>query len=268
MQRNEIGIEPAAKRHVKIMGDAMPVHEALAGLLRRMFQGRPLPVMIAVGGPGGIGKSTLAAKLAAALDEACVLTLDDYKTSRAERAERKLFGPHPEANRLTMLRAHLGTLRAGQPVDKPVYCRQQGVASQTVTLSPGRYVIAEGEVATYRELHDLFDFSIYIDAHWRTQLHTRLNRDIEERGYSPRKAIETFLYSNLLEFETYGAASKNWADVHVHCAEDYSLALDAMCAKVASFWKNKSFSVDTHRCDILEALTNSAKRLAGEQGAL
>ena len=112
--------------------------------------------MVAVGGPGGIGKSTFAAALAQTLGEAVVLGLDD--------------------------------------------------------------------------------FSIFIDAHWRTQLHTRIERDILERGYTPRKAIETFLHSNLLEFETYGASSKNWADVHLHCDAQYRLTAAAICSTLAPYW--------------------------------
>lgn len=84
-----------------------------------------------------------------------------------------------------------------------------------------------------RPPHDCFDFSVFIDAHWRTQLQTRLERDIRERGYSPRKAIETFLHSNLLEFEIYGAASKHWADIHLHCDAEYRLTADALCATLA-----------------------------------
>ena len=63
----------------------------------------------------------------------------------------------------------------------------------------------------------------------------RVNRDINERGYTPKKAIAAFLYSNLHEFAEYGEESRKWADVHIHCSEDYRLVVDAVCSKSFSF---------------------------------
>jgi uridine kinase len=225
------------KTHVKVAPEAgcgREPHVLLAGPLRRKFAGLVRPVLIAVGGPGGIGKTTFAKNLASELGAAVVLGLDNYKTPREVREQKKVYGPHPDANEMELLHRHLQQLRQGEAIKKPRYCRVRGRIQSTVTFAPDRFVLVEGEIATYREFHAQMDFSIFIDSHWETQLNTRIRRDIEQRGYSPRKAIATFLYSNLHEFEEYGVESKNWADVHIHCGSDYTLTLDAVCSKAAA----------------------------------
>jgi uridine kinase len=226
------------KKHVSIPGDpglGKGAHVLIARAVRRRFKRRKRCVVIAVGGPGGTGKTTFSGKLARELGDSSIFALDDYKTSRKSRQMRKIFGPHPEANEMDLLAAHLAEIKRGNYIEKPVYCRQRGRAHGSVLFSPAKFVIAEGEISTYREFHKYVDFSIFIDSHWKTQLNARIMRDIEKRGYTPQKAIAAFLYSNLHEFPEYGAESKNWADVHIHCAEDHSLAIDAVCSESLKF---------------------------------
>ncbi|HSR87488.1 MAG TPA: dihydrodipicolinate synthase family protein, partial [Pontiella sp.] len=93
---------------------------------------------------------------------------------------------------------------------------------------PARFNILDGETATCRHLRELVDFSIFIDSDWKTQLATRVGRDIEDRGYDREKAISTFLQSNLREFSEYGAESKKWADLHLYCDADYRLEIESV----------------------------------------
>lgn len=206
----------------------------LAAYLRTAFDG-DAPTLVAVGGPGGTGKSTFARRLATALgqDNAVILTLDDYKTARSVRACKNLFGPHPEANEMQMICDHLSALREGRTIEKPLYCSQRGQISRFTPFSPARFVVVEGEISTYDAFEPFLDFSIFIDSHWKTQLNTRITRDIEHRGYTPEKAIATFLHSNLREFATYGAITKDRCDVHIHCGDDYTLVIDAVAPRHA-----------------------------------
>ncbi len=205
-------------------------HAALARVIERLFDAKDRPVLIAVGGPGGIGKTRFAHDLAHELECAVVLGLDDYKRPREERYPKGIYGAHPEANEFELLREHLARLRQGETIERPVYCSERGRIWSSAIFAPDRFIVVEGEIATYRQLADLMDFAIFIDSHWKTQLNTRITRDIEERGYEPKKAIATFLHSNLGEFEQFGRESKEWADVHIHCNDDYSLMIDAVCS--------------------------------------
>jgi uridine kinase len=221
------------KRHVRPRDHEpvrrRPVEELLGDVIETVFADDPGPVLIAIGGPGGTGKSTFARELARRLGDASVLRLDDYKTARALRREAGIFGPHPDANKMELIAEHLGCLRRNEAISKPVYDSSTGdAAAEPETYRPARFNLIDGEVATYRQFRDLVDFSLFIDSHWRTQLSTRLGRDINERGYTPEKALATFLHSNLLEFGDHGAESKNWADVHLFCHDDYRLELESI----------------------------------------
>lgn len=219
------------KKHIKNKSSRQKRHlpeKILSKFLIKEFDKKNGPILIAVGGPGGIGKSTFAFSLAQELKEAVVLGLDDYKTSREFRRKKKIFGPHPHANEMDMIKEHLSTLKKNKTIQKPIYCSDNGKINKFLEFDPDRFIIVEGEIATYKDFRDIVDFSIFIDSHWKTQLNTRINRDIEKRGYTPEKAIATFLHSNLREFAEYGQESKNWSDVHIHCNDDYSLVIDAV----------------------------------------
>ena len=57
-----------------------PAEETLAELIITRYEAHPDPVVIAIGGPGGTGKSTISRELCRLLPDSAVLTLDDYKT--------------------------------------------------------------------------------------------------------------------------------------------------------------------------------------------
>jgi 4-hydroxy-tetrahydrodipicolinate synthase len=223
------------KQHVKALYNkrARRNPEALiAALLQEMFTNTSQRVIIAVGGPGGIGKSTFTEKLAKHLDNSQILHLDDYKTPRAERQGKNLFGAHPNANYMDTISEHLVSIRNGIGFQQPVYDAVAGTASKTRLYEPTRFNLLDGEISTYPHFRSAVDLSIFIDSDWTTQLKTRLNRDIDERGYTKDKAIATFLHSNLREFAEHGADSKSWADIHLFCDADYRLRIESISESI------------------------------------
>ncbi len=209
-----------------------PVEELLGDVIEAVFADEPGPVLIAIGGPGGTGKSYFAGLLARRLGDASVLRLDDYKTARADRKEAGIFGPHPDANKMDLIAEHLNCLLNGQAINKPVYDSSIGTAGSEEIYTPSRFNLIDGEVSTYRCFRDLTKFAVFIDSHWRTQLATRLGRDLDDRNCSPEKAVATFLHSNLREFADHGSESKNWADVHLFCHDDYRLELESISGEL------------------------------------
>lgn len=199
--------------------------DSITNIMTNFFADMTGPLIIAVGGPGGTGKSWVSKQLAESLGNASVLTLDDYKTPRVERAKKKIFGPHPEANEMQLIIEHLSLLRQGASVNRPVYNSETGCADRVERFHPDHFVILDGEVSTYHEFREYVDFSIFIDAHLTTQLATRLTRDIDDRGYSDKKAMATFFGSNVREFLTFGAESKAWADIVLFADDEYYLSV-------------------------------------------
>ena len=223
------------KTHVTYSDRVCPAKSAediCADLLGQLFGGVEGAVLIAVGGPGGTGKTTFSKKLAKLLGDADVLRLDDYKTPRSVRSGQNLYGAHPKANEMDLIAEHLQAVKQMQPIQKPVYDNVAGEATSIEVYKPCKFNIIDGEISTYRKFRDHIDFSIFIDSDWKTQLGTRISRDIELRGYSREKAISTFLQSNLKEFSKYGAESKKWADVHLYCRADYTLVVESVAQEL------------------------------------
>lgn len=198
----------------------------IAKLLTEEFSGTKSPVLVAVGGPGGVGKSTFAAKLSMELDDCTTLHLDDYKVDNSEKREHDVSGPHPKANKMELVLFHLKELKENRAISKPCFNQMSGVSDGLIDdFAPAKFILVEGEISTYAQFSELIDFSIYIDAHWKTQLNTRINRDITVRGYSVDEAISTFLKSNIQEFEEFGSNTKRDTDLCLWCESDYRLEL-------------------------------------------
>jgi 4-hydroxy-tetrahydrodipicolinate synthase len=225
------------KTHVALNTYYSP-EKVIASVLIQYYNDSTKPVYVAVGGPGGSGKTTFAQKLASLLPDAAVLSLDNYKKSRKQRAEMGIWGPHPAANRLDLIVEHLIKLRAGNSVEVPIYDLESGDSPNTYTYRSVRFNIIEGEISTSSQIRDLIDFSIFIDSDFKTQLKTRLGRDMRERGHSYEKAVTNFLKSNIQEFQEYGAESKMWSDVHIYCHDDYNLVLEAVDNKYLKFFQS------------------------------
>lgn len=218
------------KKHSKELGSrhhAIAPEKIIAELLLEKFVDCK-NVLIAIGGPGGIGKSSFCKKLAELLADSNILRLDDYKTPREVRRGQNLFGAHPDANMMDLVEEHYVIAKSGESFDKPVYNAVSGEADDTEFYETKRFTILDGEISTYKQFRDYVDFAVFIDSDLQTQLNTRLNRDIKERKYTYEKAIATFLHSNLLEFGEFGAESKNWADIHLHCHKNYELIFESI----------------------------------------
>ncbi|MFP4681418.1 MAG: dihydrodipicolinate synthase family protein [Chitinispirillaceae bacterium] len=214
----------------------------IARLLSQKFSEQKIPALIAVGGPGGTGKSSFCKRLQTKLKACSILTLDDYKFPRKVRQKSGLFGAHPDANDCALVRTHLAALRNGHSIDKPVYDSVTGTTAQTETFRPRSIILLDGEISTYEQWRDLVDFSIFIDSDWRTQLATRITRDIDIRRYTPQKAIRTFLQSNIEEFGEFGKQSKTWADVVLYCRNDYCLQIESVSESLKPLLKESVYA--------------------------
>ncbi len=219
----------------------------MAGIVSALFAEKHScqePALIAVGGPGGCGKSSFCRHLKKELKDAGVLSLDHYKTPRTVREKKGIFGPHPQANDMDLISEQLAMLKMGLSIAKPVYNPQLGYIDRTISFSPTKYIILDGEIASYPEFSGFIDFLIFIDSDLNTQLKTRFTRDITERGYSHKKAIATFVGSNLREFRHYGAPTKKKADIVLFCAGDYSLSIERVSSDIENIIGNSNILAD------------------------
>ena len=178
-----------------------------------------LPVLVAIVGGSGAGKSWLADKLQAALGgRAARFSLDDFYRDRshlslAQRA--RVNFDHPRAIDWLALDGVLRDLLAGHPTRLPCYdfkthCRLHA----TKLLKPKPIVLMDGLWLLRRpSLRRLFSLRIFLDCPTRTRLRRRFARDLLARGRTRVSIRQQFW--NMVEpmHQQFVASQARWADV-------------------------------------------------------
>ncbi|MFN2607568.1 MAG: phosphoribulokinase [Acidimicrobiales bacterium] len=150
--------------------------------------GRSRPIMMAIAGDSGTGKTTVTAGLAAALgpDRITSVGADDYH--RYDREERKSlpFTPlNPKCNYIGIMVQHLQHLALGEPVLKPVYDHDTGRLGRPELVEPREFVIVEGLLPLYTEAaRSCFDATVYLYPPEEIRIAWKMARDTKKRGYS------------------------------------------------------------------------------------
>jgi len=204
---------------------SLAVFKQVRSWLKREAKTHTGPFIVGIGGPGGCGKSTLSRWLRHQLKGARILSLDDFRLPRHERPSHGRYGSHPEGNDLTRLKKCLHNFHKGRPIRQPIFDPVAGKALQEIQVPEATLLLADGEIAAHQGLRPLFDRLILVDAHWRTQLNTRLTRDLKERHCTLEKAMDLFLQSNLRDYPQFSEGAQEAADVRLYCNTRHTFSL-------------------------------------------
>src|SRR3954452_2797432 len=151
------------------------------------------PIVLGVVGDSGAGKTTLTRGLVRVLGDGNVahLSADDYH--RYDRHERQGLGItplHPDANYLDILTQHLGHLRRGQPVLKPVYNHRKGTLGRPRYLKPAQYLVVEGLLGLHTEtLRTAHDVRVFLAPPEELRRAWKVKRDCTRRGYTTDQVL-------------------------------------------------------------------------------
>jgi phosphoribulokinase len=146
------------------------------------------PIMIAVGGDSGTGKSTLCRGLDRIFGAGRIGTicLDDYHSlDRAQRKAVNLTALDPRANNFAAMDDDLWALRDGRAIKKPVYDHHDGTFAAPEVFEPKEIVVVQGLFPLYtRSLRRLFDVTVWLDPEPALKLAWKIQRDTLQRGYT------------------------------------------------------------------------------------
>ncbi|MCJ7781643.1 MAG: uridine kinase, partial [Acidimicrobiia bacterium] len=149
------------------------------------------PLIIAIAGGSGSGKSTIAQSVVDIVGAEVVARLphDAYYRRQAHLSyeERtKINYDHPDSLETELLVEHIHALRSGRAIERPVYDFSTHTrAAETIHVEPQPVVLVEGIlVLAEPEIREQMDLRIYIDTDADLRLMRRLQRDIGERGRS------------------------------------------------------------------------------------
>ena len=150
-------------------------------------------IILGVVGDSAAGKTTLTRGLVRVLGEDNVthICVDDYhRYDRRQRAERNITPLHPECNYIDMMAQHLGHLRSGEAILKPVYRHNDGTFGPLVRIDPHQFSVIEGLLGYYTDdLRRLFDVRVYLQPPEELRRKWKVQRDCSRRGYTTDQVL-------------------------------------------------------------------------------
>ena len=179
------------------------------------------PVLVAIVGGSGSGKTWLAQKLCKSLKNRAVrLSLDDFYRDRSslspERRARLNFD-HPQAIDWKAFEGVVQDCLAGRKTTIPRYDFKTHTRHRRPrVLRPTPVIFVDGLWLLHRaKLRRLFGLSIFLDCPGKTRLGRRLARDLLGRGRSAESVREQFKRTVEPMHRRYVEPQAKWADLVV-----------------------------------------------------
>ncbi len=196
------------------------------------------PITVAVAGGSASGKtSAVADKVGEHFgDRAIVLSMDDYYKGTAFMESQKAVGvelnwDQPEAVDIELAAKHLAELRAGRPIEKPIYDFKTGerVGYEVVDPTKTRIdaIVIEGLFALTDAVAEAADITTFVDIETHGRMMRRLLRDVVRTGWDPSQILG---YFKTLEdmHQAYVAPTIGNADIIID--NGYNARVEAMRA--------------------------------------
>jgi uridine kinase len=197
------------------------------------------PLIIGIAGGTGSGKSTVARKVADALDTSSVafLDMDAYYHNYAHlpmEERRRINWDHPNSFDWELLISHLGRLAAGVAIDKPEYDFVEHVRKPaTVPVGAADVVVIDGILLLAEpRVRKLCDVKVFVDTDADIRLIRRLRRDLVERGRPLEEIIDQYLTTVQPMHLEFVEPSKRYADVIVPRGGHNEVAIEMIVAKI------------------------------------
>ena len=178
-------------------------------------------LVIGIAGGSGSGKTTLLKNILETFGPAItVISHDNYYKRHDELTyeERcKLNYDEPAALETELMVQQLDQLRNGQEILCPVYdFTVHNRSDETTLIKPERVIIVEGIlIFENKQLRDLMDIKIFVDADADVRICRRIKRDVNKRGRSLESVISQYQDTVKPMHEKYVEPSKKYADIVV-----------------------------------------------------
>jgi len=205
-----------------------------------------MPITVGISGGTGSGKTTLAQKIISSIGAENVVFLqqDSYYRNLIEMPvdlRHQVNFDHPDAVDLELMRQHLEALRAGEPIDAPVYDFVTHLRRpETIHVEPHPVVIVEGIlIFSDPRIRSLLEVKIFVECDADIRFIRRLERDMQERGRSPESVVTQYLSTVRPMHLQYVLPSKHCADLIVPEGGLNEIAIDLIASKIRAIVDNQ-----------------------------
>lgn len=196
---------------------------------------------IGIAGGTGSGKTTVVSEIVRSLPagEVVVLPQDSYYKDNSDiplEVRLKMNYDEPASIDWDLLVKHLTMLKEGKAIEMPTYdfltCSRTPV---TIHVEPKEVIVVEGIlVLTCKELRDMLDMKIFVDADADDRLIRVISRDVIERGRTPQMVIDRYLQTLKPMHELHIEPTKRYADLIVPQGGHNKVAIKLMTDYIRS----------------------------------
>ncbi len=200
---------------------------------------RPEPIVIAIAGGSGSGKTTVANVIlnTVGADRIAYLPHDAYYRDLRElppNQRAQVNFDHPDSLETDLMAEHIKRLKSWEPIELPVYdFTRHARTSETIHIEPHRVIVVEGIlILADPTLRDLFDVKIYVDTDADLRFIRRLQRDITERGRTTELVISQYINTVRPMHLEFVEQSKRYADVIIPEGGMNTVAMEMVVSRI------------------------------------
>lgn len=199
------------------------------------------PYIIGITGGSGSGKTLFLNSLMDHFGDRdiCLISQDNYYKPREEQPVDKKGVKNfdlPLSIDFEAYKRDILALKAGNSVIQQEYTFNNPEAeNRQIELKPAPVMVVEGIfVLFYKEIADLLDLKVFIEAKDYIKLKRRIIRDDKERGYDLDDVLYRYEHHVMPTYDQYIKPYKSDADLIIPNHKDFSEALEVLTSFVRS----------------------------------
>jgi uridine kinase len=193
--------------------------------------------IIGITGGSGSGKTLFLKKLLENFkeDQICLISQDNYYHPRTQQPKDENGVSNFDTTQSIDFKAYakdISILREGKKVVRKEYTfNNPNLEPRLLEFNPAPVIVVEGIfVLYYREIADLLDLKVFIDAKDHIRLKRRIIRDSEERGYDLDDVLYRYDRHVIPTYEKYIEPYKQESDLIIPNNSEFNNALTILVA--------------------------------------
>jgi uridine kinase len=178
--------------------------------------------LFAICGDSGSGKTTLGIKLKEYFKNSFILECDRYHKWERNHENWKTFTHlHPNANFLTKMENDIFNLKYGNNIYQVDYDHKNGLFTEKKLIESSETTIVCGLHPLYVQNQNLYNLKIFLDTEDLLKYEWKINRDVNERGYSLEKVL-TQINKRKVDYRKFIKPQKNKSDIIIRLFKNNS----------------------------------------------
>lgn len=193
------------------------------------------PTVIGVTGGSGSGKTLFIQKLIESMPGVAVHSMDNYYIQRTQQPKDEQGVENFDTLDSIDIEKYITDLRLlikGENIELEEYnYNNPNAEKKKIEIKSADIILVEGIFALFvKEIRELLDLKIFIEAPGFLRLKRRIIRDAEERGYDLNDVLYRFEHHVTPAFRNYIEPSRKWADIIIPNHDNFDKALEVLLA--------------------------------------